>query len=119
MLLAWLPNGQATSDSGVKVAATLEKCDEKSIAFSYKNKTLHEHCKPIYKKNYEILARQEATFLRELNQTGAKATIQEEDQNEEVKKYKAALKAIGRMHVGKTRDSQRVRKIIKDVTNGK
>ena len=110
-LLAWLPSGEGTPDSGHYADATLSDCHQRSQAFSKKHGTPLQLCLRISEKGYRIIASTEITF--DFNGSPYKEVVFHE---EELKRLRAALAAIGRLHVGKTRDSQRVRKIIRDAT---
>ncbi len=112
VLLAFNGDGFATKDSGVKANLNISDCHTRTQAFSKKHGTPIELCKKILKKNYDILAKQEATF----NWTPGELPVAIPDDSEEVKRLRAALKQIGKWHRGKTKDSQRVRAIIKKAT---
>lgn len=109
VLLAFNGEGIATEDSGVKADWTLSDCHARTQAFSKLHGTHVELCKKILKTNYDILASQEATF----NWAPGELSVVVPDNNEEVKRLRRALKEIGKWHRGKTKDSQRVRRIIK------
>jgi hypothetical protein len=109
VLLAWLPNGSPTRDSGVVYDWTPNECHERTQKFSIKHNTPIQLCVKISKKGYDIIAAQYVTF----NFKPGELEIVMDDTDMQVMRLKAALKEIGKWHVGKTRDSQRVRAIIK------
>jgi hypothetical protein len=111
VLLAWGADGLATKDSGVKSDWTLTDCHARSQKFSLKHDTVLQQCARISKKGYNIIAAQEVTF----NFRPGELEMIEDDVDTRVAQLTAALKAIGRLHVGKTRDSQKVRAIIRKV----
>ncbi len=108
VLLAWSPDGMPTKDSGVIGATTLELCHNRTLKFAKKHGTVIELCQKISEKGYKIIAAQKVTFNWQLKPM---EIITPKDP--EVERLKAALREIGKWHVGKTRDSQRVRAIIK------
>ena len=113
VLLAWGPDVVGTSDSGRFADLTLSDCHARTQTFSTKHGTPIQLCQRITKKSWQIISTTEIVF----DFTGNNDTVVIPDNNdEEVKRLRAALKAIGRWHVGKTKDSQRVRAIIRKAT---
>jgi len=110
VLLAWGTDGYATKDSGVKADWTLSACHARTQAFSRKYDTPVQLCAKISKKGYDIIAAQQVTFNF---RPGEMSVVEEDAIDVRVAELKAALRAIGRLHVGKTRDSQKVRAIIR------
>jgi len=105
VLLAWTPELTSTEDSGVRYGWTLSECHDQSLAFSRKHNTPIQLCMKITRKKYDVLASYYVTFLRSAESVG--------DTDVKNERLTAALRAIGRLHVGKTKDSVRVRRIIK------
>ena len=110
-LLAWGPDGAGTKDSGYFADPTLSLCHARSQTFSKLHNTPLQICVRISERNYRIIASTEVTF--DFNGSPYKEVV---DHEAEVVRLLAALKAIGRLHVGKTRDSQKVRAIIRKAT---
>lgn len=108
VLLAWTSNGMPTKDSGVIAATTLQLCHDKTLSFSKKHNTVIELCQEITEERYLIIASQKVTFDWQLKPMKIITPI-----DIEVTRLRAALKEIGKWHKGKTRDSQRVRAIIR------
>ena len=109
-LLAWLPNGEGTPDSGHFADPTLSDCHARSQEFSKQHSTPLQLCVKITKAGYDVIRRTEIEFDFE---AGGNERVKTEP--DEIDRLRAALRAIGRLHRGKTRDSQRVRKIIRGV----
>jgi len=109
VLLAWLPNGSPTKDSGVKSDWTLSECHERTQQFSVKHNTPIQLCVKISRKGYDIIAAHKVTF----NFKPGELEIVMDDTDIRVMRLEAALKEIGKWHRGKTQDSQRVRAIIR------
>ena len=107
VLLAWQPNGMATPDSGVSAHRTLLQCHNKSLSFSLRNGTTIQLCKKILEDKYLLIAKNEVIF----NWNEAELPVVTPDIDPEVLRLRKALKAIGKWHRGKTKDSQRVRAI--------
>ena len=105
VLLAWTPVGDATKDSGVVAATTQVHCHEKAEAFAQKHGTPIQHCKEVSNKTYKIISSGEVDFDYSGN------TTKRDTENDKLRK---ALLEIGKWHKGKTKDSQRVRAIIKE-----
>ncbi len=113
VLLAWGPDGIGTSDSGRFADPTLSDCHVRTQAFSNKHGTPIQLCQRITWKSWAIISTTEIVF----DFTGNNDSVVIPDNNDaEVKKLLKALKAIGRLHRGKTKDSQRVRAIIRKAT---
>ena len=108
ILLAWTPNNTMIKGSGVQAFYTLKECHDTSLAFSRKYSTVIKLCKEISEKNYNIIAKYPVTF-----NNNSKPWAEVDEQIDEVFKLRKALKEIGKWHRGKTKDSQRVRAIIK------
>ncbi len=108
VLLAWMPDGTGTSDSGRFGDPSLAECHSRSQKFSLRHDTPLQLCIRITKAHWRIIANADVQFDF--------ATTAEIGMEEEVARLRAALRAIGRWHRGKTADSQRVRKIIKEAT---
>ena len=113
VLLAWTPELIATPDSGVRYGWTLNECHNQSLRFSKKYNTPIQLCMKITKTKYDIIASHYVTFsqpARIINYTDAKTNVKT---NAKHKRLTAALRAIGRLHVGKSKDSVKVRRIIR------
>ena len=108
-LLAWLSNGEGTDDSGRFADTTLSACHARSQAFSKKHDTPVQICIRISDKGYRIISNGEVEF----DFTEGAYKVEVSDSDEKIQRLLKALKAIGRLHRGKTKDSQRVRAIIK------
>jgi len=111
ILLAWTPAGEATKDSGVRAATTLEICHMRSLNFARKHGTVIQLCKRIPAENYAIISSGKVIF----DHSGRETPEIEPYVDPEVHKLRDALAAIGKLHRGKTLDSQRVRAIIRKV----
>ena len=111
VLLAWGPDGIGTSDSGRFADPTLSDCHARSQAFSKKHGTPVQLCQRISERGWNIISSVEVVF--DFNGSPYKTVV---DHEAEVERLRLALKAIGRLHVGKTRDSQKVRAIIRKAT---
>ena len=111
VLLAWGADGFPTRDSGVKADWTLSDCHVRTQEFSRKHDTPVQLCVKISKKGYDIIAASEVTF----NFKPGELPIVEDKIDARVAQLTKALRAIGRLHRGKTKDSQRVRAIIRKV----
>ncbi len=105
VLLAWTPELIATPDSGVRYGWTLNECHNQSLRFSKKYNTPIQLCMKITRTKYDVLASHYVTFSQP-----AKIINDTDVRN---KRMTAALRAIGRLHVGKSRDSATVRRIIR------
>lgn len=112
VLLAWGPDGTGTKDSGRFAEPTLSLCHQRSQAFSKLHGTPVQLCQRISERGWNIIQSVEVVF----DFNGSPYETVEPDTDEQVERLLAALKAIGRLHVGKTRDSQKVRKIIREAT---
>ena len=112
VLLAWAPTtGDGTPDSGHFSDPTLSLCHQRTQAFSKKHNTPLQLCVRISKKGYAIIAAEEIDFVF----SNGGFEVVEDDKDVVIARLRLALKKIGRLHVGKTRDSQKVRAIIKGV----
>ena len=111
VLLAWGTDGFPTKDSGVKSDWTLSDCHKRTQAFSKEHDTPVQLCVKISKAGYDIIAAQQVTF----NFRPGELPIVEDKIDARVAQLTAALRAIGRLHRGKTRDSKKVRAIIRKV----
>jgi hypothetical protein len=109
ILLAWTPAGMSTPDSGVFAAPTLAGCHTLSLRFAKKHSTVIQLCKQIPSKHYAIISMGAVQF----DHSGTEQPEVEPYVDPEVVKLRKALVAIGKMHRGKTLDSQRVRAIIR------
>ena len=107
VLLAWGPEKLPTPDSGVSGHYTLEQCHDKSLAFSRKHNTPIQLCRRMLEDKYLLLTKYRVIF----DWTPGDGPIVDVDP--EVERLKKALLEIGKWHKGKTKDSQRVRRIIR------
>lgn len=110
VLLAWTPAGYSTEDSGVRAAPTLAGCHDMSLAFAQKHDTPIQLCKEISNRAYAILSSGKVIF----DYTGREQPVVKPAETEADRLRKALLE-IGKWHKGKTKDSQRVRRIIREV----
>lgn len=118
-LLAWAPDGAGTKDSGFFGDPTLSECHARSRAFTEKHGTPIQLCVGITDVAYRIISSTEVVFDFEPGNNGTPHPDEGGGEGEvevEVKRLIKALKDIGRLHRGKTRDSQKVRKIIREAT---
>ena len=93
----------------------LSGCHANTQAFSRKHNVAVEPCKKMPQRVYDMhIAENPVTF----NYRGEEKPEVEYDTDteDEVQRLTKALKAIGRLHRGKTRDSQKVRAIIRRAT---
>ncbi len=111
VLLAWGADGLPTEDSGVKSDWTLSDCHVRTQKFSIKHDTPIQLCVKISKAGYDIISAQQVTF----NFRPGELPVVEDKVDARVVQLTKALRAIGRLHRGKTKDSQRVRAIIRKV----
>ena len=111
VLLAWGPEGGPTTDSGVRGYYTLEACHASSLAFSRTHDTPIQLCKEILEEKYKLLTQYKVVF----DWRKGEMPVVEPEADPEVARLRKALAAIGRLHRGKTKDSQRVRAIIRGV----
>ena len=111
LLLAWTSAGQTTPDSGMRSASTLDGCHLKSLAFARKHETPIQLCQKITSKKYAILTSGDVSFVHSDKKMPEVAPYVDP----EIVKLRKALRAIGKWHREKTKDSQRVRAIIRSV----
>ena len=83
----------------------------RSLAFAKKHGTVIQLCRQIPAKNYAIISSGKVIF----DHSNREMPEVEPYVDPEVDKLRKALLAIGKWHRGKTKDSQRVRAIIRSV----
>jgi len=112
VLLAWGPDGQGTPDSGPFAYTTLPGCYASSRRFSARHGTPVQQCLKISAASWLIISSVEIEF--DFGTEDYKVAAPDTDK--EVKRLRHALRHIGKLHVGTTRDSRQVRAIIRKAT---
>ena len=113
VLLAWNPlTGEGTPDSGHFADPTLSDCHARTQKFSNRHNTPLQLCVQISKAGYDIIQSREIEFVFN-DDPMPEVEPDKDDRDIVIARLREALRAIGRLHRGKTRDSQRVRAIIR------
>jgi len=106
VLIAFNAEGEFTKDTGVFGFWKLSTCNKQAKTFFKKHKMQYLPCKKILKTKFDILTEQKITFQWDKDSV-------EYINSPEVTKLRDALKSIRWLHKGKSKDSQRVRAIIR------
>ena len=106
VVIAFNTQGELVKDGGVFAFWKLSTCNAYAETFFKKHSMTYLPCKKILKTKFDIIASQKIIFQWDKN------SIEYTD-TPEVIKLRKALKAIGRLHRGKSKDSHRVRAIIR------
>ena len=106
VLIAFNANGDFVKNGGVLAFWKLSTCNAYAATFFKKNKMSYIPCRKILKTKFDVIAAQKIIFQWDKNSV-------EYVDSPKVIKLRRALKAIERLHKGKSKDSHRVRAIIK------
>ena len=107
VVIAFNAQGDLVKNGGVFAFWKLSTCNAYAATFFKKNKMSYIPCRKILKTNFDIIASQKIIFQWDKNSV-------EYVDTPEVEKLRKALKVIRWLHRGKSKDSRKVRAIIKE-----
>ena len=107
VLIAFNADGEFVKNGGVFAFWKLSTCNAYAATFFKKNKMPYLPCRKILKTKFDIISAQKIIFQWDKN------SIEYVD-TPEVIKLRKALKTIRWLHRGKSKDSHKVRAIIKE-----